>query len=342
MPEIHLILGGHEHRHSFECLATEERFSAPIAKADSNAKTVTVHRLAFDIRTRRLTIRSQLVPILGEPDPGTGAAPSDVDSRTDRLAKYWKQRGFAGLKDTFGRDPSEVVAQSDVPLDGLELSVRYRATNLTELIGRAMLASVPDAQAAIFNSGSIRVDDVLGPGTISVYDVYRILPYPGKVVRAELEGSLLIALVEKGVSIPDEGGFLQMTKIERPDQKVWRIGGKPIEPGKLYPVAINDYLIHGRELIYGDIRDPATINFRLNKVWDALPAAEKTLPPHPGLKDREIRHVLIEYMKVSEGGRITIPPLAKGEGRTLPGQIVDWPTVRVDAGTPAKGSAQTP
>ena len=105
----------------------------------------------------------------------------------------------------------------------------------------------------------------------------------------------------------------------------------------MYPVAINDYLIHGRELIYGDIRDPATINFRLNKVWDALPAAEKTLPPHPGLKDREIRHVLIEYMKVSEGGRITIPPLAKGEGRTLPGQIVDWPTVRVDAGTPAKG-----
>ena len=86
-----------------------------------------------------------------------------------------------------------------MPLDGLELSVRYRATNLTELIGRAMLASVPDAQAAIFNSGSIRVDDVLGPGNDQCLRRIQDFPYPGgKVVRAELEGSLLIASSRKG------------------------------------------------------------------------------------------------------------------------------------------------
>jgi 5'-nucleotidase / UDP-sugar diphosphatase len=342
VPEIHLILGGHEHRHSFECKATAERFSAPIAKADSNAKTVTVHRLAFNTQTRHLTIRSQLVPISGEPDPHTGAAPSDVDLRTDRLAKYWKQRGFTGLLDTFGRDPSEVVAQADVPLDGLELSVRYRPTNLTELIGQAMMASVPGAQAAIYNSGSIRIDDVLGPGTISVYDVYRILPYPAKVIRAELEGGLLIELLEKGVSIPDEGGFLQMTKIERNNERVWLIGGKPIAPSTLYPVAMNDYLIQGRELIYGEVRDPATINARLNKVWSALPAAEKKLPAHPGVKDREIRHVIIEYMKVNERGRITIPPTAEGDKRELPAHAVDWPTVEVDVERSKRASDQTP
>ncbi len=342
VPELHLILGGHEHRHSFECKATTDRFSPPIAKADSNAKTVTVHRLSFHTQTRRLIIRSQLVPIAGELDPGTGAAPSDVDARTDRLAKYWKQRGFAGLKDTFGLEPSNVVAQSDVVLDGLESSVRYRPTNLTELLGQAMMASVPHAQAAIYNSGSIRVDDVLGPGTLTVYDIYRILPYPGKVIRAELEGGLLVELLEKGVSIPDEGGFLQMTNIERSNVNGWLIGGKPIARGTLYSIAINDYLIQGRELIYGEVREPATINARLNKVWDALPAAEKTLPRHPGLEDREIRHVLIDYLKVKERGRITIPPRAKGEERTLPTQIVDWPTVEVDTALPAKGSAQTP
>ena len=75
VPEIHLILGGHEHRHSFECKATAGRFSAPIAKADSNAKTVTVHRIAFNTQSRHLTIRSQLVPISGEPDPQTGRGP---------------------------------------------------------------------------------------------------------------------------------------------------------------------------------------------------------------------------------------------------------------------------
>jgi 5'-nucleotidase/UDP-sugar diphosphatase len=342
VPEIHLILGGHEHRHSFECKATAERFSAPIAKADSNAKTVTVHRIAFNTQSRHLTIRSQLVPISGEPDPQTGAAPSDVDLRTDRLAKYWKQRGFAGLRDTFGRDPSEVAARSDVPLDGLESSVRYRPTNLTELIGQAMMASVPGALAAIYNSGSIRVDDVLGPGMISVYDVYRILPYPGKVIRAELEGGLLIELLEKGATILDEGGFLQMTGIERNNEKVWLIGGKPIAQGTLYRVAINDYLIQGRELIYGEVGDPETINTRLNKVWQALPAAEQKLPAHPGVQDREIRHVVIEYMKVSERGRITIPPTAEGDKRELPSRAVDWPTVQVDVKWTNQGSAQTP
>jgi 5'-nucleotidase / UDP-sugar diphosphatase len=342
VPEIHLILGGHEHRHSFECKATAERFSAPIAKADSNAKTVTVHRLAFNTQTRHLTIRSQLVPISGEPDPRTGAAPSDVDLRTDRLAKYWKQRGFAGLKDTFGRDPSEVVAQSDVPLDGLESSVRYHPTNLTELIGQAMMASVPDAQAAIYNSGSIRVDDVLGPGLISVYDVYRILPYPGKVIAAQLPGDLLIELLEKSVTIPDEGGFLQMTKIERNNEKVWLIGGKPIAPGTLYPLAINDYLIQGRELIYGEVRNPQTINARLKKIWEALPDAEKKLPAHPGIQDREIRHALIHYMNTNQHGRIAIPPGTKGEDRELPASAVDWPVVEVDVDRARKGNEQTP
>ena len=229
-----------------------------------------------------------------------------------------------------------------MPLDGLESSVRYRPTNLTELIGQAMMASVPGALAAIYNSGSIRVDDVLGPGMISVYDVYRILPYPGKVIRAELEGGLLIELLEKGATIFDEGGFLQMTGIERNNEKVWLIGGKPIAQGTLYPVAINDYLIQGRELIYGEVRDPETINTRLNKVWQALPAAEQKLPAHPGVQDREIRHVVIEYMKVNERGRITIPPTAEGDKRELPSRAVDWPTVQVDVKWTNRASDQTP
>ena len=46
-----------------------------------------------------------------------------------------------------------------------------------------------------------------------MYDVFRILPYEGKVVGVELDGRLLIDLLNKGKSIPDQGGFLQKVGI---------------------------------------------------------------------------------------------------------------------------------
>ena len=88
-----------------------------------------------------------------DPDPLTGKAPRRGPSH-DRLAKFWKERGYRGLREAFGYDPSQVVAQSDVVLDGLDSSVRFRSTNLTDLIGEAMLAKVPKARAAIYNCGS--------------------------------------------------------------------------------------------------------------------------------------------------------------------------------------------
>ena len=340
VPEIHLILGGHEHESSFECRATAERYSAPIAKADSNAKTVTVHRLAFNTRTRHLTIRSRLVPVSDETDPKTGEERDDVDLRTDRLAKYWKKRGFDALKDTFGRDPSEIVAHSDVVLDGLDSSVRFRPTNLTELIAEAMLASAPGARGAIFNSGSIRIDDVLDPGEISVYDIYRVLPYPGKVIRAALDGALLLDLLNKGATITDEGGFLQTARIDRTADGRWLLGGEPIKSGELYPIAIAEYLLRGRELIYGDVRKPETINARLNLVWDSLSAAKKEPPTRPGTLDRDIRRVVMRYMTTNERGRIKLPPKSSGEKRPIPAHAVDWPVVEVDVDPPAKASSQ--
>ena len=42
-----------------------------------------------------------------------------------------------------------------------------------------------DAEAAFFNAGSIRIDDVLAPGPITQYDVIRVLPFGGAVVEVE-------------------------------------------------------------------------------------------------------------------------------------------------------------
>ena len=61
--EIDLILGGHEHSHSYNRVETS-RHITPIAKADANARTVYVHQLQYDTESRHLRIESTLTPIV--------------------------------------------------------------------------------------------------------------------------------------------------------------------------------------------------------------------------------------------------------------------------------------
>ncbi|CAF5121744.1 unnamed protein product, partial [Rotaria sp. Silwood1] len=60
IPEIDLILGGHEHEDYF--LARGLQY-IPITKADANAFTVYIHRCAFNVDTKQLRIYRTLTQI---------------------------------------------------------------------------------------------------------------------------------------------------------------------------------------------------------------------------------------------------------------------------------------
>jgi hypothetical protein len=167
-----------------------------------------------------------------------------------------------------------------------------------------------------------------------------VLPYPGKVIRAALDGALLLDLLNEGATITDEGGFLQTAGINRTADGRWLLGGEPIKSGEVYPIAIAEYLLRGRERIYGDVRKPETINGRLNRVWALLPASEKDLAAQTGALDRDIRRVVMSYMTTNERGRIKFPPKSTGEKRPIPAHAVDWPVVEVDVDQPATASSQ--
>ena len=64
------------------------------------------------------------------------------------------------LSGLIGLEPDAVVYHTIEPLDGTEASVRFKQTNLGNLIAQAMLAASPQSDAAVFNSGSIRIDDM--------------------------------------------------------------------------------------------------------------------------------------------------------------------------------------
>lgn len=224
LPEIDMVIGGHEHE-DFQLWRGPDL--TPIVKADANARTVYVHDFVFNTATRKLESTSRLHKINGDipEDPAVAAS-----------VKGWVEKAFAGFR-AQGFEPERVVATVTDPLDGTEASVRNRATRLTDLIAQGMLHSVPNAEWAVYNSGSIRIDDVLLPGKITEYDIIRTLPFGGIVLAVDMQGALLQRVLDQGVANKGRGGFLQTAKTS--DQ--------PLQPDRTYLVAINDFLLTGRE-----------------------------------------------------------------------------------------------
>lgn len=171
------------------------------------------------------------------------------DSQTDKVVQEWLERGFQAFRAFLGFEPEQVVATTSVALDGLEASVRNRPTLLTELIALGMLREVKDADLAIFNGGSIRIDDVIPPGPVTQYDIIRILPFGGKILSVAIEGELLKRVLDRGMANRGTGGYLQTANVSRsPDGTSWLIAGQPLDESRRYRVAVSDFLVSGKEI----------------------------------------------------------------------------------------------
>jgi 2',3'-cyclic-nucleotide 2'-phosphodiesterase (5'-nucleotidase family) len=230
-PEIKLVLGGHEHVHSYDTIGT-----TIIAKADANDKTVYIHRLHYNSTSKTVDIKSQLLTI-------DQTIPEDP--ATKQVVDKWNSIADRSLRDQ-GFDPDEVLATLNEPYDGRESTIRYTSTNLTRMIAKAFSAATPGTNCSIYNSGSIRLDDELS-GVITQYDVIRTLPYGGQIVLAEMKGSLLDSLLNVGIKYPGNGCFLQYDRISKNKKGGWLVNGKKIKKDNVYRIAINDYLVSGKQ-----------------------------------------------------------------------------------------------
>lgn len=235
VPEINMVLGGHEHENIQQ---RRGRNFVPVAKADANARTVYIHNLVYDTdKPKSLEITSDL-QLITEAIPDDPTTAQVVEKWVDIAFKAFEQMGFY---------PREKIATTTIYLDGLEESVRNGSTNLTEIIAQGMLKEVPDADLAIFNSGSIRIDDTIPPGIITQYDVLRILPFGGKVLAVEMTGELLKRVLDQGERNRGTGGYLQTANISQDRASHWLINQQPLEAQRTYKVAINDFLVSGNE-----------------------------------------------------------------------------------------------
>jgi 5'-nucleotidase len=234
VPAVDLVLGGHEHEN---VRAYRGADLTPVLKADANARTVYVHRLRYDTLTRELRVDSELVPV-------TDAIPEDPAVAAE--VRRWVDLAYAGFAEG-GFAPDEVVTTTTEPLEGREAVIRNQPTNLGSLIAEAFLEEAGDADLALFNSGSVRIDDVLPPGPLTQYDVIRVLPFGGNVLTVTVQGDVLRRALDQGLANRGSGGFLQTANVTQDADGTWRIGGEGLDDTRVYRLAVNDFLVSGRE-----------------------------------------------------------------------------------------------
>jgi len=143
------------------------------------------------------------------------------------------------------------IGEAEVDLDGE--NVRKRETNLGNFLAD-ILRQVSKAEAAIINGGTIRTS--IKKGEVRVKDVYSVLPFNNYIVAIKLTGKQIAEALEHGVAglEDEEGWFPQVSglsfKYSPSGAKGARIreilvSGQPVDPGREYVVATNDFLAVG-------------------------------------------------------------------------------------------------
>lgn len=231
--DVDVVLGGHEH----EPIVAEEG-KALITKAGSDAR----YLVQVDLWLRpdgALVERSWTfheVSARLPDDPQVAALVRQYAGRLDRAL-------------------DAVVGATAVPLEARRRPSRTQETNLGDFIADAMRARL-DADVALVNGGGIRTDRVVPAGPLTRRDIHALLPFTNAVIKVAVSGARLREALEQGLAGLERegGGYLQLSGLRvaydpaRPvGQRVVtaEAGGAPLEPARIYTLAVVDYVAGG-------------------------------------------------------------------------------------------------
>jgi len=160
------------------------------------------------------------------------------------------QRKYAGLLAQLAKP----LGRTAVPLDARSTENRTVETNVGNLVTDAF-RTVTGADVALMNGGSVRADNIIGRGAITVRDVLSILPFKNKLIKIEVTGATILAALELGVSRiapgAQPGGFPQVsgmtfsydaTKPAGSRVSDVMISRRPLDPDKTYTLATTTFI----------------------------------------------------------------------------------------------------
>jgi 5'-nucleotidase / UDP-sugar diphosphatase len=233
LPEIQLVIGGHEHDPLERTVG-----DTLITKAGSDGVFVGRVDLQVTADGRILARQHRFVPVTAEipEDPAMAALVGDYAAR-------------------LGAALDVPIGETREPLDATSATLRTAESNVGDFVADVMRARL-GADLALANGGGIRTNRVVPAGRLTKRDVHVLLPFLNVLVKLEVTGAALLSALEHSVrAYPQEsGGFLQVSGAavvfapsRPPGERVVRVtvGGAPLDPARRYTVATNNFLARG-------------------------------------------------------------------------------------------------
>ncbi|MGL4820534.1 MAG: bifunctional metallophosphatase/5'-nucleotidase [Bacilli bacterium] len=262
VPGIDVIVGGHSHTKVDKPLVVDHNGDRTvIVQAFEKSKFVGELNVNFDA----LGVVTAATGTLHEVEKFTvskDAAGKEV--RTYTFAEDPTVRAYLDSKSEKIKElRAQVVAETQVKLDGERADVRTKETNLGNLYADAVLYAAqkakPEVQIAVQNGGGIRASVEKGP--ITMGDVLTVMPFGNLNVAIQVSGAELKEALEVSVSkYPEQsGGFLQVAGMRYSFDPKQPVGSrvtkievrekdgsyKAADPKKLYWLATNSFTADG-------------------------------------------------------------------------------------------------
>lgn len=207
VPQIDLILGGHNHFF----------FETPTYVG----KTPIVQDGEFGVRVGILDYDKKLKHYLHTnitPDLKTNEKIDKIIAKKDKQIVH---------------NTKKVIAKTNITLIGDQYIIEHNQTNLGKLVLLSMTKAFPNYDVVLTNSGSIRVNRNL-KNQITYGDVLEILPFENKVVLVELQGKYLKEALKKGQTTTRR--YLQ-----------YHLNVDKIDDNKTYKIITNEYIASGKD-----------------------------------------------------------------------------------------------
>ncbi|MCD7034782.1 5'-nucleotidase C-terminal domain-containing protein [Metabacillus sp. GX 13764] len=251
---IDIIVGGHSHTvlstPTVDTTGAEPTVIVQTGQYSDNLGTLNVE---FDPSGKVIKNEGKLIN-LNEKSGDSYAIKADDEAQKILDTKY---------KPVIDAKQKEVVASTDVALNGARADVRTKETNLGNLITDGMLSKAktinPNTVIALQNGGGIR--ESINSGDVTMGEILTVMPFGNALAIMKLSGEEIKAALEHSVeAVPTEAGaFLQVSGMRfsydstKPaGQRVVKVEVKEdgktfttLDPAKQYFVATNTFTAAG-------------------------------------------------------------------------------------------------
>jgi 5'-nucleotidase len=234
---VDVVVSGHAHAFSNALLANAEGHPILITQAFSSGTAFGDIELSIDGATHDVVEKSARI-VTTYADEGPGLTPAaDVAALVERATT------------AVAPQVSRVLGEAAVALTRTQSAAGESA--LGNLIADAQRAA-QGSELAFMNPGGIRAD--LDAGPITWGELFTVQPFANDLVRMDLTGAQVLALLEQQWSNPTQPRFLQVSGLtERWDgaravgQRIVevRVAGAALDPARSYSVTVNSFLAGG-------------------------------------------------------------------------------------------------